>query len=117
MAFMGAKLQPGIRVLLKNSHIEHRLQDIDYILTGEGSTDSQTLHGKTVWGIAGTAEKFGIPVIIISGRIKNAKLFTDRIHLLVSLSREAGSTARSLERPASWIEKTAAKIIRGIMAG
>ena len=117
MAFMGATLQPGIRILLKNSDIERQIRGIDYILTGEGCTDSQTLHGKTVQGIVETAEKYEIPVIIMSGQIKNAKLFVNRVHSMVSLSRQAGSTGRSLERPAFWIEKTAEKITRDIMAG
>jgi glycerate kinase len=116
MAFLGAKLLPGVHLFLKYSDIAQQLQDVDYILTGEGKTDDQTRYGKTIWGIVEIAEKNQIPVIIISGQIKKTNLLRNRVHSMISLSREAGSIDRSLEKPAFWLEKAAGVIARRIKA-
>ena len=39
------------------------------LLTGEGKTDSQTLSGKTPFGVAKVAQREGKPIILISGVI------------------------------------------------
>jgi glycerate kinase len=117
MAFLGARLVPGVHLLLKYGNIEKQLRDVDYILTGEGKTDNQTRYGKTIWGIIEIAEKNQIPVIIVSGQIKKANLFRNRVHSMISLSREAGSVQRSVEEPAFWLEKTAGEIAKRLSTG
>ena len=116
MAFLGAKLLPGVHLFLKYNDIEHQLQDVDYILTGEGKTDDQTRYGKTIWGIIEIAGKNQIPVIIISGQIEKTNLLHNRVHSMISLSQEAGSIHRSLKKPAFWLEKTVGKIARRLTA-
>ena len=39
------------------------------VITGEGSLDEQTLHGKAPAGVAAAAAKAGIPVVTVSGRL------------------------------------------------
>ena len=39
------------------------------MITGEGSLDEQTLHGKAPAGVAAAAAKAGIPVVTVSGRL------------------------------------------------
>ena len=41
----------------------------DYIITGEGRIDGQTVFGKTIFGISTLAEKYRIPVIALVGCI------------------------------------------------
>ncbi|WP_257878453.1 glycerate kinase [Schaalia turicensis] len=42
----------------------------DWVFTGEGSVDSQTINGKTPAGVAAIASAAGVPVMIFAGRIK-----------------------------------------------
>ncbi|MGY2062377.1 glycerate kinase, partial [Nocardia gipuzkoensis] len=38
------------------------------VITGEGSLDAQTLHGKAPAGVAARAAKAGVPTIAVAGR-------------------------------------------------
>ena len=68
-AFLGAKLQPGIEVLLDFTGFDQLLKDADFVFTGEGRLDSQSLHGKAVSGIARRARAAGVPLIVVAGEV------------------------------------------------
>lgn len=69
VAFCGAKLEPGINVMLDLANFEDVVQGVDLVLTGEGKTDFQTSFGKAVAGIAKRTKPFGIPVVCLSGSL------------------------------------------------
>lgn len=69
MAFLGTKLQPGIRLIMELTSFEEKLRDADLIITGESATDFQTLFGKVPFGVAQVAKEYGKPVICISGSL------------------------------------------------
>ena len=68
-AFSGAKLVRGIDVVMEATRFREKLEKADLVLTGEGSLDSQTLHGKTISGIIREAKKAGVPVIALTGSL------------------------------------------------
>ena len=45
------------------------LKDVDLVITGEGSSDAQTLMGKLPSGILHRTQKQGVPTVLIAGRI------------------------------------------------
>lgn len=67
VAFFDSKLQMGIETVLDTVDFENIITDADYIFTGEGKIDSQSLRGKVVIGVAKRAKKQHIPVIVIAG--------------------------------------------------
>ena len=69
MAFLNGKLSPGIDIVIRYTNIESQMHGVDFVITGEGSIDSQTRFGKTPYGVAKVAKKFNIPVIAIAGSI------------------------------------------------
>ncbi len=69
VAFLGASLEPGIELVMKQTHFETVLREADVVITGEGKIDSQTLQGKVIAGIAKLANKYNIPVIALGGQI------------------------------------------------
>lgn len=69
-AFLKGKLQPGIQTILERTHFEAQLRDCDWLLTGEGRIDQQTLHGKLVKGICSLAAKHQVPVIALCGSLE-----------------------------------------------
>jgi glycerate kinase len=69
MAFMDGKLMNGIDLILETLEIEESVKGADLVITGEGKIDSQTLHGKTISGVARLAKKHGVPVIAICGKL------------------------------------------------
>jgi glycerate 2-kinase len=66
--FCGAKIEAGFEVVAEAVALEVKLKNADFVITGEGSLDRQTLEGKTPAGVARMARKFGKPVFAIVGR-------------------------------------------------
>ncbi|WP_307300821.1 glycerate kinase [Neobacillus driksii] len=71
MAFLNANLKKGVDLVIEYTGFEDRINGADYVFTGEGSIDGQTLFGMTPFGVASIAEKYSIPVIAFAGRICN----------------------------------------------
>ncbi|OEH54906.1 glycerate kinase [Oceanobacillus sp. E9] len=69
LAFLHAKLEPGVEIVLKETNFYERVVDADLVLTGEGKIDGQTIYGKTPIGVAKATKRFNIPVIALSGTL------------------------------------------------
>ena len=66
---LGARLVNGIDYFLELTRFDDSLSGSRLVITGEGSIDSQTLHGKGPYGVAKRAKQAGIPVIGLAGQI------------------------------------------------
>lgn len=73
-AFFAGEMRRGVDVVLEAISFQRYVETADLIITGEGRTDSQTLSGKTPFGIAEAAKKSGKPVILISGMVDRRSL-------------------------------------------
>ena len=71
LAFVGAKLQSGIDLVLDIIDFDRRVTDCDLCLTGEGRLDSQSLSGKACLGVARRAARFGVPTYALVGSTGN----------------------------------------------
>ncbi|HEX30983.1 TPA: glycerate kinase, partial [Candidatus Poribacteria bacterium] len=71
MAFLNAKLQLGVDIVIEATGLEEKVKGADLVITGEGGIDSQTVYGKTPIGVAKVAKKFGIPVLAVAGGISD----------------------------------------------
>ena len=69
-AFLAAKLQRGIEMVLDSIDFNAIIQDADLIITGEGKIDFQTAKGKTAAGVLAHAKQQGIPVVAIGGCVE-----------------------------------------------
>ncbi|MCC6679346.1 MAG: glycerate kinase [Phycisphaeraceae bacterium] len=67
VAFLGAKLQSGIELVLDALHFDQRLTGCDLCLTGEGKMDGQTLSGKAIMGVVNRCNRANVPVIALVG--------------------------------------------------
>jgi glycerate kinase len=70
MAVLGARLQPGIQIVLDLVGFDRHLPEAALVITGEGALDAQTLRGKAPAGVAAAAATAGIPVVTVSGRVE-----------------------------------------------
>jgi glycerate kinase len=68
IAFTGARLRPGIDVVMEAVGLHGRLERADLVITGEGQFDEQSLHGKTVAGVMRAAEDERVGVTVLCGR-------------------------------------------------
>lgn len=65
---LNATFRPGVEVLLEVLRFDAALQRADLVVTGEGSLDDQTLHGKAPAGVAAAARAVGKPVVAVCGQ-------------------------------------------------
>jgi glycerate kinase len=70
IAFLGARLRPGIDVVMEAVRLRERLDGADVVITGEGSFDEQSLHGKVPAGVMRAAQEHRVPVVVVSGMAK-----------------------------------------------
>ncbi|MDI3406995.1 glycerate kinase [Streptomyces sp. B-S-A6] len=67
---LGARFRAGIDVMLDVLGFAPALDRADLVITGEGSLDEQTLHGKAPAGVAAAARAAGVEVVAVCGRLK-----------------------------------------------
>ena len=69
MAYLGARMQSGIETVLSLLCFDEALKGADFVLTGEGRSDRQTLMGKAPVGVLHHGIKVGVPVALLSGAV------------------------------------------------
>ena len=69
LMLLGAKRRPGAEVVCETMQLDAHLRDADWLITGEGRSDAQTLHGKLPLVAANHAQVARVPAILLSGDI------------------------------------------------
>jgi glycerate kinase len=69
LSLLGASLIPGAHFILDALGVTTTIADFDWVITGEGRSDHQTLLGKGPALVAELARKHGVPVTLLSGAI------------------------------------------------
>jgi len=69
VAFCGARLEPGVDIVLEAIDLLGKAEGADLIVTGEGAIDYQTAFGKAPSGAVRIAEQIGCPNIVIAGGV------------------------------------------------
>lgn len=70
-SFLNAEFVNGINFVLQLFDVESVLSEnkFDYIITGEGKIDEQTLNGKLIQGVLDLGRKYDIPVMAVCGKL------------------------------------------------
>lgn len=91
VAFAGADLQPGIKIILDTVRFDEMIADAGLIITGEGKIDGQSLRGKVPIGIAERALNAKVPVIALVGDIGQGidRVYEKGITAVFSINRVA----------------------------
>lgn len=71
VAFLGARLCPGIDLLLDALRFRQKAGGADLIITGEGKADRQSLMGKVPSGLLREAQALHIPIVLIAGAVED----------------------------------------------
>jgi len=67
--FLNGELISGITLMKELAQFDKRIENADWIITGEGKLDEQTLSGKTIHGVIEEAKKNGIRVAAFCGKL------------------------------------------------
>ena len=91
VAFFGSRLQMGIETVLDTVRFDDVIRGADYIFTGEGRIDNQSLRGKVVIGVARRAKQQDVPVIALVGDIGDdiAPVYDEGVSAIFSINRVA----------------------------
>lgn len=68
VAFLGARLRPGVAVVMDALDVRRRVASADVLVTGEGRLDASSLRGKVISGLLVEAQRAGIPMAVLCGR-------------------------------------------------
>lgn len=111
IAFLGARLRPGVEVVADAVDLAIRVGTSDVVITGEGQFDAQSLHGKTAKGVVDQALESGAGVAVLCGRADAAieGVRVDSLADAFGAERAMGQARQALEdlaeRLASeWVE-------------
>ena len=69
MAFLDARLQPGVDLVADAVGLDAALDSADLVITGEGRLDGQTAYNKVPVGVARRAKVRGLRVIALAGTL------------------------------------------------
>lgn len=119
MAFFGASILPGIKIVMDAVKLRDRLAGADLCITGEGKLDTQSLAGKTPIGVARLCKEMGIPCIGLAGLIdQGIKPARDEgLTAWFSIAPGPMKLADAIEHAASLLRRTSENVLRTYLAG
>lgn len=119
LAVLGARVQPGADLVAELTGLPDAVCAADLVVTGEGSLDEQTLHGKAPAAVAALARDKGVPVVAVAGRVAldQPALRAAGVGAAYALLAEAADEREAFERPGPLLERIGARIAREHLAG
>lgn len=108
--FFDAKLVSGINKMLEVAQFEKLCQDADFVITGEGSFDTQSKSGKVPFGIAKASLKWNsnCQIVILAGKVAaNLVDLPQNIRLIKNINDEVPESQRTIQNGQENIRQTA----------
>lgn len=116
ISFLHARMRSGFDMVKNAVDLENTIKknQYDYIITGEGAIDSQTMHGKLPAGIANLGKQYNIPVIGIVGSIGEGyeALFDEGMTSVVSIVNKPMSIQEAMRNAKGLLFDTAVRVFR-----
>ena len=118
LCFLGAELKPGIETVLDATDFDRKLKGTNFVFTGEGKIDSQSLRGKVVIGVARRAKKAGVPVIAVVGDAEHGldAVYDTGVTAVFSINRLAVPFSEAKKTAEADLSATMRDILRLIRA-
>ena len=112
IAFMNAKLVPGINTVMSASKLEDDLRGADWVITGEGAFDEQSLRGKVVAGVAALAKQHNVKIAVLAGRVllTEAQWRAAGVDLAAAIAPPAMTTPDAMRQAAALLAATAQQL-------
>lgn len=116
-AVLGARIAPGIDLLLDISLFNQAVAECDLVIVGEGSLDAQSLMGKGPIGVARRAAHLGVPSMAVVGRslITHDQARQAGLAAVIALA-DFVDEQQSMTRTAEVIERVVAERIPALLA-
>ena len=114
MAFLDADLMMGFDMIAESVGLEERIREADLVITGEGKLDEQTQFGKTPFGVAQLAKRYGKPVIAVAGTVDEGAqvLYKKGFDVILPIQEKPSDLEYSLRNAKQMLQRTGERIAR-----
>ncbi|MFC4772838.1 glycerate kinase family protein [Enterococcus hermanniensis] len=114
LVFTNASMRSGIDLVIELTNLTDKIQQADYVFTGEGGMDFQTKFGKAPYGVAKVAKQLKKPVFACAGYIGEQVevLYDEGITAIFGILAKAGSLEDALKDGETNLERTVENIVR-----
>jgi len=114
--FLKGELISGIELIKELAQFDLKIKDADWIITGEGKLDSQTLSGKTIKGVIESAIQQNIKVAAFCGKVELNKdtLKENGISFIDEVLSKASSFDDAMKNSYDYISKMASDFVKKI---
>lgn len=107
LRLLGGSLQPGAEFILDALGLNEDTAVFDWIITGEGRSDVQTLMGKGPALVAAMARRRGIPVTLLSGAVDHSPELGRHFDGCFSIQAAPGSLETAMRTAGPLLEEAA----------
>ncbi|KOS64001.1 glycerate kinase [Lysinibacillus sp. FJAT-14222] len=113
IAFLNGSFHAGIDIVIDAVQLKKHLEGAGFVMTGEGKSDRQTLHGKAPLGVAKAAKLANAQTVLLSGAIdKNDKPeLLEYFTVVESLVDENISVQQAMQEPYYFIRMKTKKML------
>lgn len=114
IVFLQAKIKRGVDYIIEITQLEKEIKKAQVVFTGEGKIDDQTLHGKTILGVAKIAKKYDVPVIAVVGanKVKETDIYDTGITSIFPIVNEPLTLQEAIHNAEQLTENTVENIVR-----
>ena len=117
-SFLNAQFISGTQFILELAQVPALLkkEKIDYILTGEGKIDHQTLSGKWINGLAELGKQHDIPIIAVCGllEVPSTVLKENGVQHVIEVRDKSQPLEYNMKNAAALVETAIAKFFRSL---
>ncbi|MGE7929489.1 glycerate kinase [Lysinibacillus xylanilyticus] len=117
IAFLNGSFHAGIEIVIEAVQLKKHLEGAEFVITGEGKSDRQTLHGKAPLGVAKAATLANVQAVLLSGAIdENGKpALLEHFTVVESLVDENISVQQAMQEPYYFIRVKTKRIFESYL--
>lgn len=117
IAFLNSTFSAGIDIVIDAIQLKQHIEGAQFVMTGEGKSDRQTIHGKAPLGIAKAARLANAQAILLSGNIDaiDKPALYDYFTVVESLVDEKVSVQQAMQKPYECIRLKTKKIFENLI--
>jgi glycerate kinase len=115
ITFLKAELSSGVELVKQMIGFDEKVKGADWIITGEGKLDSQTLSGKTILGVLSSAHVNGCSLAALCGMISMSDARKElEIDYADSVMARASDLQDAMENSARYVREMASDFARAL---
>lgn len=117
-AFLNAELHSGSTEIIRMIGLEQKIQEADYVISGEGSLDAQSLQGKVISILATMCQKADKKLVLFCGRstLNEEEIASLNVFYLNTILGHAKDEADAVSNASGLLQGVAGKWVKGFLS-